>query len=77
MLSKMMLEGGNVRVLDDPTNHLDLEALRPSITPCATALAAVAASRPAVHRHRDQPRVELTPDIIVPITAKEYLADER
>ncbi len=28
MLSKMMLEGGNVLVLDDPTNHLDLESIQ-------------------------------------------------
>jgi ATPase subunit of ABC transporter with duplicated ATPase domains len=27
MLSKMMLSGANVLILDDPTNHLDLEAI--------------------------------------------------
>jgi len=27
MLSKMMLSGSNVLLLDDPTNHLDLEAI--------------------------------------------------
>ena len=27
MLSKMMLTGANVLILDDPTNHLDLEAI--------------------------------------------------
>ncbi len=27
MLSKMMLEKGNVLLLDDPTNHLDLESI--------------------------------------------------
>jgi ATPase subunit of ABC transporter with duplicated ATPase domains len=27
MLSKMMLEGGNFLVLDEPSNHLDLEAI--------------------------------------------------
>ncbi|WP_223699864.1 ABC-F family ATP-binding cassette domain-containing protein [Sutcliffiella deserti] len=27
MLSKMMLSGGNVLLLDDPTNHLDLESI--------------------------------------------------
>ena len=27
MLSKMMLSGANVIVLDDPTNHLDLESI--------------------------------------------------
>ena len=28
MLSKLMLAGSNVLVLDDPTNHLDLEAIQ-------------------------------------------------
>lgn len=27
MLSKTMLEGGNIMILDDPTNHLDLESI--------------------------------------------------
>ncbi|NEU34939.1 ABC-F family ATP-binding cassette domain-containing protein, partial [bacterium LRH843] len=27
MLSKMMLSGSNVLLLDDPTNHLDLESI--------------------------------------------------
>lgn len=27
MLSKMMLQNANVLILDDPTNHLDLEAI--------------------------------------------------
>ena len=27
MLSKMMLEAGNVLIFDEPTNHLDLEAI--------------------------------------------------
>jgi len=27
MLSKLMLEGGNFLVLDEPSNHLDLEAI--------------------------------------------------
>jgi ATPase subunit of ABC transporter with duplicated ATPase domains len=27
MMAKMMLESGNVLVLDDPTNHLDLESI--------------------------------------------------
>lgn len=27
MLSKMMLSGANVLILDDPTNHLDLESI--------------------------------------------------
>ena len=28
MLSKLMLSGANVLILDDPTNHLDLEAIQ-------------------------------------------------
>ena len=28
MLSKMQLSGANVLILDDPTNHLDLEAIQ-------------------------------------------------
>ncbi len=28
LLSRMMLEGGNVLVMDDPTNHLDLESIQ-------------------------------------------------
>lgn len=27
MLSRMMLSGSNVLILDDPTNHLDLESI--------------------------------------------------
>ena len=28
MLSKLMLSGANVLIMDDPTNHLDLEAIQ-------------------------------------------------
>ena len=27
MLSKLMLQGANILIMDDPTNHLDLEAI--------------------------------------------------
>ena len=80
MLSKMMLEGGNVQVLDDPTNHLDLE----SITALNNALrdypgALLFASHDLQFIDTVANRIiELTPDGIIDrrMNYEEYLADE-
>ena len=80
MLSKMMLEGGNVQVLDDPTNHLDLE----SITALNNALrdypgSLLFASHDLQFIDTVANRIiELTPDGIIDrrMNYEEYLADE-
>ena len=80
MLSKMMLEGGNVLVLDDPTNHLDLE----SITALNNALrdypgSLLFASHDLQFIETVANRIiELTPDGIIDrrMNYEEYLADE-
>ncbi|MDO7873598.1 ATP-binding cassette domain-containing protein [Hymenobacter sp. ASUV-10] len=80
MLSKMMLEGGNVQVLDDPTNHLDLE----SITALNNALrdypgALLFASHDLQFIDTVANRIiELTPRGIIDrrMSYEEYLADE-
>lgn len=80
MLSKMMLEGGNVQVLDDPTNHLDLE----SITALNNALrdypgSLLFASHDLQFIDTIANRIiELTPDGIIDrrMNYEEYLADE-
>jgi len=80
MLSKMMLEGGNVQVLDDPTNHLDLE----SITALNNALrdypgALLFASHDLQFIDTVANRIiELTPGGIIDrrMSYEEYLADE-
>ncbi|MBD2768975.1 ATP-binding cassette domain-containing protein [Hymenobacter sp. BT664] len=80
MLSKMMLEGGNVLVLDDPTNHLDLE----SITALNNALrdytgSLLFASHDLQFIDTVANRIiELTPDGIIDrrMNYEEYLADE-
>ncbi|HEX8507258.1 MAG TPA: ATP-binding cassette domain-containing protein [Hymenobacter sp.] len=80
MLSKMMLEGGNVQVLDDPTNHLDLE----SITALNNALrdypgSLLFASHDLQFIDTVANRIiELTPEGIIDrrMNYEEYLADE-
>ena len=80
MLSKMMLQGGNVQVLDDPTNHLDLE----SITALNNALrdypgSMLFASHDLQFIDTVANRIiELTPDGILDrrMNYEEYLADE-
>ena len=80
MLSKMMLEGGNVQVLDDPTNHLDLE----SITALNNALrdypgSLLFASHDLQFIDTVANRIiELTPDGIIDrrMNYEEYLADD-
>jgi ATPase subunit of ABC transporter with duplicated ATPase domains len=79
-LSKMMLESGNVLVLDDPTQHLDLE----SITALNNALRDYAGSMLfASHDHQFVETIanriiELTPKGIIDkrMTYDEYLFDE-
>ena len=80
MLSKMMLQSGNVQVLDDPTNHLDLE----SITALNNALrdypgSLLFASHDLQFIDTVANRIiELTPDGIIDrrMNYEEYLADE-
>ena len=80
MLSKMMLQGGNVQVFDDPTNHLDLE----SITALNNALrdypgSLLFASHDLQFIDTVANRIiELTPDGIIDrrMNYEEYLADE-
>ncbi|WP_210515308.1 ABC-F family ATP-binding cassette domain-containing protein [Hymenobacter terricola] len=80
MLSKMMLQSGNVQVLDDPTNHLDLE----SITALNNALrdypgSLLFASHDLQFIETVANRIiELTPDGIIDrrMNYEEYLADE-
>ena len=80
MLSKMMLQSGNVLVLDDPTNHLDLE----SITALNNALrdypgSLLFASHDLQFIETVANRIiELTPDGILDrrMNYEEYLADE-
>ena len=80
MLSKMMLQSGNVLVLDDPTNHLDLE----SITALNNALrdypgSLLFASHDLQFIETVANRIiELTPDGIIDrrMNYEEYLADE-
>ena len=80
MLSKMMLQSGNVLVLDDPTNHLDLE----SITALNNALrdypgSLLFASHDLQFIDTVANRIiELTPDGIIDrrMSYEEYLADE-
>ena len=80
MLSKMMLESGNVLVLDDPTNHLDLEsiqALNNGLRDYPGAM--LFASHDLQFIDTVATRIiELTPDGIIDrrMNYEEYLADE-
>ena len=80
MLSKMMLESGNVLVLDDPTNHLDLEsiqALNNGLKDYPGAM--LFASHDLQFIDTVATRIiELTPDGIIDrrMNYEEYLADE-
>jgi ATPase subunit of ABC transporter with duplicated ATPase domains len=80
MLSKMMLESGNVLVLDDPTNHLDLEsitALNNSLRDYAGTLLFVSHDLQFIETIANR-IIELTPDGIIDrrMSYEEYLADE-
>jgi ATPase subunit of ABC transporter with duplicated ATPase domains len=80
MLSKMMLEGGNVLVLDDPTNHLDLEsiqALNNGLKDFTGSLLFASHDLQFIDTIANR-IIELTPDGILDrrMSYEEYLADE-
>lgn len=80
MLSKMMMEGGNVLVMDDPTNHLDLEsitALNNSLQEFNGSLIFASHDLQVVETVANR-IIELTPDGIIDrrMHYEEYLADE-
>ncbi len=80
MLSKMMMESGNVLVMDDPTNHLDLEsitALNNSLREYPGTLIFTSHDLQFVETIANR-IIELTPDGIIDrrMSYEEYLADE-
>ncbi|MBG8554635.1 ABC-F family ATP-binding cassette domain-containing protein [Hymenobacter guriensis] len=80
MLSKMMMESGNVLVLDDPTNHLDLEsitALNNSLQEFNGTLIFASHDLQVVETVANR-IIELTPTGIIDrrMHYEEYLADE-
>ncbi|AYA36426.1 ATP-binding cassette domain-containing protein [Hymenobacter oligotrophus] len=80
MLSKMMMEAGNVLVLDDPTNHLDLEsitALNNSLREFAGSMLFASHDLQFIDTVANR-IIELTPDGIIDkrMSYEEYLADE-
>ncbi|OGX81376.1 ABC-F family ATP-binding cassette domain-containing protein [Hymenobacter coccineus] len=80
MLSKMMLESGNVLVLDDPTNHLDLEsiqALNNALRDYPGAMLFASHDLQFIDTVANR-IIELTPDGIIDrrMNYEEYLADE-
>ena len=80
MLSKMMLESGNVLVLDDPTNHLDLEsiqALNNALRDFPGTLIFASHDLQFIETVANR-IIELTPDGIIDrrMNYEEYLADE-
>ena len=81
MLSKMMLQSPNVILLDQPTNHLDLESIQSFNEQCTAYKGIVLLTS---HDHTFMETVanriiELTPNGIIDrlMTFDEYLADER
>lgn len=81
MISRMMLQNPNVVVLDQPTNHLDLESIQSFNEGCNTFPGIVLLTS---HDHTFMQTVanriiELTPKGIIDrlMTFDEYLADER
>ncbi|MGI4885795.1 MAG: ABC-F family ATP-binding cassette domain-containing protein [Janthinobacterium lividum] len=80
MLSKMMLESGNVLVLDDPTNHLDLEsiqALNNALRDYPGAMLFASHDLQFIDTVANR-IIELTPDGILDrrMNYEDYLADE-
>jgi ATPase subunit of ABC transporter with duplicated ATPase domains len=81
MLSKIMMEAGNVLVLDDPTNHLDLEsitALNNSLRDYNGTLLFYSHDLQFVETVANR-IIELTPDGIIDrrMSYEEYLADDQ
>ena len=81
MISKMMLQNPNVVVLDQPTNHLDLESIQSFNEGCITFPGVVLLTS---HDHTFMQTVanrviELTPNGIIDrlMTFDEYMEDER
>ncbi|RAK70743.1 ABC-F family ATP-binding cassette domain-containing protein [Hymenobacter edaphi] len=80
MLSKMMMEAGNVLVLDDPTNHLDLEsitALNNSLRDFPGSMLFASHDLQFIDTIANR-IIELTPEGIIDkrMSYEEYLADE-
>ncbi|RFP64930.1 ATP-binding cassette domain-containing protein [Hymenobacter lapidiphilus] len=80
MLSKMMMEGGNVLTLDDPTNHLDLEsitALNNSLQEFNGTLLFASHDLKVIETVANR-IIELTPGGVIDrrMTYEEYLADD-
>ncbi|NVO84253.1 ABC-F family ATP-binding cassette domain-containing protein [Hymenobacter terrestris] len=80
MLSKMMMEGGNVLTLDDPTNHLDLEsitALNNSLQEFNGTLLFASHDLKVIETVANR-IIELTPGGVIDrrMTYEEYLNDE-
>ncbi|AMR25858.1 ABC-F family ATPase [Hymenobacter psoromatis] len=80
MLSKMMLESGNVLVMDDPTNHLDLEsiqALNNGLKDFTGSLIFASHDLQFIETVANR-IIELTPEGIIDrrMNYEEYLADE-
>jgi ATPase subunit of ABC transporter with duplicated ATPase domains len=80
MLSKMMMEAGNVLVLDDPTNHLDLEsitALNNSLRDFPGSMLFASHDLQFIDTIANR-IIELTPEGIIDkrMSYEEYLADD-
>jgi ATPase subunit of ABC transporter with duplicated ATPase domains len=81
MLSRMMLQGPNCIILDQPTNHLDLESIQSFNEQCVEYKGVVMLTS---HDHTFLETtanriIELTPNGIIDklMTFDEYLVDER
>lgn len=81
MLSRMMLQGPNCIILDQPTNHLDLESIQAFNEQCVEYKGVVMLTS---HDHTFLETtanriIELTPNGIIDklMTFDEYLVDER
>jgi ATPase subunit of ABC transporter with duplicated ATPase domains len=81
MISRMMLQNPNVIILDQPTNHLDLESIQ-SFNESATNFKGIVLLTSHDHTFMQTVAnriIELTPKGIIDrlMTFDEYLADER